>query len=280
MESLESLEIAKSNSVNLVIAFYFGSRIGDTYRNENTVPVHDIDYVKKHVYSLNNFKHNLSQITCVVAKDPEDFTDYSKSFPSSVTIGALVTPLRVLQRHNEGLSFGSWKHAVQMYKDSFDYYIFIEDDYIFVQDHFDRILVNGLKSSPYCDFFVVYKGKGQCISMGVIASNSLKKLNWLDNCPLKGKTDLNEVQWTNNFRMDSFKDNTYVWPYYTRIGIIIFYCNNVQINVKNQKIVLAPSEILTEKCQIKYPEVIHVASTKKDVLDIVKNVKNKKRNVY
>lgn len=261
---------------NLVIAFYFGPRIGDTYRN--CAPVNDKEYITKQMTMLAKVEHRLAQITCVVAVDLGSLGSLTEipliSFPTTIKN----TPVVVLYRKNEGLSFGSWKYAVETYKNSFDYYIFTEDDYVFVHNGFDTILTNALRRTRGCEFFVVYKNQGQCISIGVISAETLQRKKWLSRKKFRGRLDKNECTWTESFNTQSFQgQDGYMCPYYTRLGRILFYTNDTSIN--DQHILLAPTEMITLQGELVYPKEIIKVTTRADVIKALEN-ENKPRDEY
>jgi len=129
-------------ATNLVIACYLGQRNKKDAQYEQD----RYYYIKKQLASLDELEHNLSQITFVLAGGDCAFT-----FPDKIGN----TRLSVLQRDNWGYSYASWWHAYLLYKDNFDYYIFLEDDYMFMQNDFDSYLISKFKAegcSYLCSF--------------------------------------------------------------------------------------------------------------------------------
>lgn len=61
------------------------------------------------------------------------------------------TPVVSLIRENVGLSYGSWSHAYDLYPD-FDYYILMEDDYVFCVDSFDSVMVDLINRFNNCGY--------------------------------------------------------------------------------------------------------------------------------
>ncbi len=50
------------------------------------------------------------------------------------------------------MSYGAWSELFGKNKDKFDYFIFNEDDYFFIEDDFDSTLVRKFNSYPNCGY--------------------------------------------------------------------------------------------------------------------------------
>lgn len=124
--------------INYVIASYAGVK-GAHYRNvlENSSP-HPKDYIKVHLEQLSKISHGLAQITlCKAATgDADVYEDYYK-FSDTLNLGC---PLVEIDVPNEGISYGQYIRAYLKSGSKFDYYIFVEDDYIPVLNQFDQVL--------------------------------------------------------------------------------------------------------------------------------------------
>jgi hypothetical protein len=102
--------------INYVIAAWGGER------REDYAP--EVPYIKQHVDKLIEFNPD-AQITIVVPEN-DDPPEFSAAIDEAESLGAVI-----LRRENRGLSYGSWNHAWQQYKNAgFDWWIFIEDDYV------------------------------------------------------------------------------------------------------------------------------------------------------
>jgi RimJ/RimL family protein N-acetyltransferase len=84
---------------------------------------------------------------------------------------------------NMGQSYGQFFHAYETYKNEFDYYIFVEDDYMVDIDYFDKILVDEFVNQEVDGFLCSYSGStpgdpigGSSISNGIISTNSMSKI--------------------------------------------------------------------------------------------------------
>lgn len=99
----------------------------------------DDSYICRHVNYLKKVKHNLSQISIGDPENPKKrpcFTNFMSEIQK-----AGETPVVVHPMSNHGRSYGQWSRIYEKYRTDFDYYIFIEDDYIPVLDNFDSVLV-------------------------------------------------------------------------------------------------------------------------------------------
>lgn len=123
--------------VNCLVAAWTGVR-----RSVQKTGSFFLDY---HLNTLKQYKHKLSQITVILPECPYNNT---VSAPDQIQD----TPVVLLERQNIGLSYGSWSYAYDLYQDAFDYYILIEDDYVFCLDNFDDILLDLIHSSPNCGY--------------------------------------------------------------------------------------------------------------------------------
>jgi len=134
--------------INYVIASWSGYR-----RNGNERYQQDITfYVKEHLKSLEITAHSIAQITLAVPNNPEEpeqFIKYIESLPKHIN----GVPLVIFHRENRGQSYGSYSDVFLKYRGSFDYFIFIEDDYIFMLNNFDEILIQMFEASENCGYW-------------------------------------------------------------------------------------------------------------------------------
>jgi hypothetical protein len=160
--------------VCLIIAFYFGERT-----NNNTF--HNLIEIQKRI--LRKYEHKLSDVVFAIAEDNR--TDV-KIEESTDELGNKIT---YFYKPNLALSFGSWHTVVNYYKDKYDYYIFGEDDYVFVKPNFDEILVREYDSQnkPYMVNWMHKNGNHLISTIGIISSKELARLNYM-----------NAIVWTND----------------------------------------------------------------------------------
>jgi hypothetical protein len=131
-------------SIHYVIASYAGKK-GSICRDRLLdVYPHPQEYLREHLRYLLKIKHSLTQITVMKAK-----TNFEIVWPNYYNINDLVSqftcPIESIECPNFGLSYGQFFEAYQ--RDirlgrKFDYYCFIEDDYVGAIDHFDTKLVD------------------------------------------------------------------------------------------------------------------------------------------
>lgn len=149
-----------------------------------------LSYVKEHVKSLQETLHNLARIVFVFNLEEEHHGLYeqAKSLIPRRIQGAEV---ELIERENIGMSYGAWSDAYEKYQGEYDYYIFNEDDYFFVEDHFDRYLVDKFNSFQNIGYlcgmamnpspgvpWVTHAGN----SIGISSSKVLKKVHEKFGC--------------------------------------------------------------------------------------------------
>ena len=130
-----------------IINFYLGSRRCDTERYQTD----NLCYVKSQVETLEKYKHNISKIIFNFNVEKEHFKLLSESI-NLIPKNIQNSEIEINIRDNYGMSYGAWSDMFVKYKNEFDYYIFNEDDYFFVQDNFDEYLINKFNSLPNCGY--------------------------------------------------------------------------------------------------------------------------------
>lgn len=155
---------------NYVIATWSGTR-----RAPNN------DYLKNHLLKLLSLKHDLSQITIV----KPIFEGYNKSYYDVENIiDKFDCDVVILEKNNNlGQSYGQLFFAFEKFGDNFDYYIFIEDDYIPNINNFDSLLLKEYTSKNFEGYLCSYAGitkdypDGGCaVSNGIISTDYIKKI--------------------------------------------------------------------------------------------------------
>jgi hypothetical protein len=127
--------------INLVISTYSGRY----YKFDSTNDTSNKDkenYLKYNLLMLNNIPHNLTQITIMKPKINKEHTEIPNYYDfKNIDIKNIENIIKIYECENYGISYGQFFTAI--FKDiDFDYYIFIEDDYMIFLDNFDSILVN------------------------------------------------------------------------------------------------------------------------------------------
>lgn len=165
-------------TINYVVPCWSGNRrLHDPEYEKN--PAY---YLEEHLDRLKRFKHSLNQITLVINLNPQEpkiYTDFLNQLPAQIGTAKLV----ILRRDsNLGMTFGAWSYVYDLYRDSFDYYLFSEDDYVPNFDDFDKILTDAIGTHTNCGFQSagpVVRGPGYNLpiyAIGVIPSSCLEVL--------------------------------------------------------------------------------------------------------
>lgn len=158
---------------NLVIACWGGARrLPDPFYDE-----HRGCFIRSQIKYLAEVKHNLSQITFVDNLFDEynivDYTKTLKDIPDKIG----KTAVRFHQRLNHGFSYGAFDFAVKRYWDEFDYYIFLEDDQIIIEDNFDKFLIEEFGRYLQCSYLCALYERGHAaLSFGITSINIIKKV--------------------------------------------------------------------------------------------------------
>lgn len=202
-------------SINYVIATWAGQN-GSICRNTLCdVYPHPKDYLRIHLKQLTKVKHNLSQVTVMmahVADGVPKYMDYYNDLEESVEIlKRNGTNVQFVSCPNFALSYGQYFEAFQKFSrnqtavnqtavnqtvvnqtavvspvnqvNQFDYYCFMEDDYTVGLDNFDKELKEIYKSKfpnnigYLCSWAPVGIGKFHAaFEFGLISSKTLEKL--------------------------------------------------------------------------------------------------------
>jgi len=153
--------------INYVIATWNGIRVK---------PVRNAYYyeqvLKNHLKILDGLSNSISQITIMKPKSGINNTYYDIKLSDKI---------KIVDCENKFQSYGQWLKAATLFLNDFDYFIFIEDDYVPAIDNFDsklielyqegtylcsRISVDNL-TDPYCHC---------AISNGIISTETIKKV--------------------------------------------------------------------------------------------------------
>lgn len=130
-----------------VINFWLGDR-------RRTVSKNDEDrlyFLKKQIEVLQSIRHNLNKIIFTFNIESEHYhylSDVFKLIPKSIQ-GA---DCEINIRENYGISYGAWSDIFTKYKSEYDYYIFTEDDYFFIEHNWDDYLVKKHNSYEDCGY--------------------------------------------------------------------------------------------------------------------------------
>jgi hypothetical protein len=144
------------NKACYVINFYLGDRrkIIDEVKDDR------LYFLKKQIAHLFNYKHNLSKIIFNFNIREEDYPYVNEIFKTTPKY-IQDTEVEINFRENYGMSYGAWSDAFIKNKDKYDYYIFNEDDYFFIEDKWDEYLINKFNSLENCGYLCMVVREGQ-----------------------------------------------------------------------------------------------------------------------
>lgn len=228
--------------INYVIATWSGKRVKkvDTEYYENVL--------KEHIKKLSKTKHSLSQITVMKPKNDIKNTYYDVEMLPNMVIE---------ECPNQHFSYGQWTRAANKYVDDFDYFIFIEDDYVPGCDDFDTKLIDMYQEGTYlCSKAGKLTSKiHHCaISNGIISSKTYKKV--LEKQSM--------VEWFTNKKERDFQigfsrylsDNGLQLVDYSNEYMVTFHEKDFKIkdysgeNVANNYEIFTPIQRLSDKSQM------------------------------
>lgn len=164
-----------------IINFYLGDR-RKTIEEYNTND--RLCFLKKQIETLYQYKHSLSKIIFNFNMRERDFkyvNDLFKIIPKYIQ-GAEV---EVNFRENIGGSYGAWNDLFETYKSDYDYYIFNEDDYFYIQDNWNDYLINKYNTLGDCGYLCMVAREPNFtngyrkflgMSVGIASSENLMKI--------------------------------------------------------------------------------------------------------
>jgi hypothetical protein len=150
----------------LIIASYNGPR-------HHTFPASWL--LRTQAKQLSKLRHSLDKVVIVVNESLDhpppdwDYEEALKLFPN------------LLRRENNQGSYGGWRDAAIAYPD-FEWYFFLEDDYMFNMDNFDQLMIDLWKSdttylAQRADNNFGHR-KHASMSNGLTRGNVLKQVDW------------------------------------------------------------------------------------------------------
>lgn len=138
-------------STNLIIATYAGQYNSEVKNN----------LLITNLKIINSVKTNISRITIMKPKIDAEHEEISGYYDfSSINIDNIRDKIVIYECENIGISYGQFFAGISQDM-SFDYYIFLEDDYTVFNDYFEEELIKELekneKDSLLCSF--IYKNR-------------------------------------------------------------------------------------------------------------------------
>ena len=180
----------------------------------------DDTYVESHIQQLKKISNNLTQISIGNPENQskrEEFEEYIKSLSNVNEV-----PVVVHDIPNIGRSYGQWSRIYEKYRNQFDYYIFIEDDYQPVLDNFDSVLID-MYESKNCGFlcglvldetgrYGIKSQKHAGITNGIASSFVLEKIRTHFCCLPHdmGEYSNGQIMFSNGFLEAGFSIEEYI----------------------------------------------------------------------
>lgn len=125
---------------NYMIATWSGSGFGRTPSDLT---------IKKHIDNLNTLSHNISQVSIGYPHNPDETKEY-KNYIEKLKELDDGTPIVVYPIDNKGMSYGQYSKIFDKCRNKFDYYIFMEDDYVPCVNKFDTKLIDMFNEETNC----------------------------------------------------------------------------------------------------------------------------------
>jgi len=152
--------------INYVIATWSGDRVKPVNRE------YYLNVLKNHLKVLSNTENNINQITIMKPKNNIQNRYYNIE---------LTDKIKVVECENRFQSYGQYLQALEIFINDFDYFIFIEDDYVPATSNFDTKLIELYEEGSYLGAQLNVDDMSHpyaycSISNGIISSNSVRKI--------------------------------------------------------------------------------------------------------
>lgn len=205
----------------LVIASYWGQRHGDTS---------PIFMLEKQLESL-QLKNHLDRVLVVATQHEVSglYADILAKFPE------------VVYRSNISGSYGSWKYAWDLCGSEYDWYFFLEDDYVFALDDFDQRMIElfddnlGYLCSLYVDNHIYHPTirHHASVSNGLVHRRALEKADFSSMMGLDIYDNRCQTRWSWALEETGYKVRDFLphydAPFYTGSNIWRFNDNPILI---------------------------------------------------
>lgn len=211
----------------LVIASYYGEDRHNPY-----------NYLNPQLESLGRLKHSLDDVV-VVVNEGQATEDYLRSLDEFS---------KVLYRPNVCGSYGAWNFAWETYGDKYEWYFYLEDDYVFNMDNFDDKLIAMWEPEMghLCSYQVIHPVYGWHMAMvnGLISADGWRAADFSHFNTLKSRPAYDseiQVHWGNAFIRSSLAVKsivpTYNTPFYGA-GVTRSWCDAPAIITPAQQTIL------------------------------------------
>jgi len=184
----------------------------------------------QHEY-LSKVKHNLDKIVVVQNR-------------AEIPQSKLHLFADVLHRENSCGSYGAWVHGYQIYPD-YEWYFFLEDDYIFTLDNFDQRMIDMWddETSYLCSLILQNPIRHAAISNGLTRGDVLKNIDFK---PLKKYDNIyNGLLQTTFSQLFSGDPKKKLKDVTTEYSTPFWQQNSVRYNEKGKPILISPAQLLT-----------------------------------
>lgn len=248
---------------NLLVSCWHSHRRSDIPRIRSGAPFPDmwLSHLQKQVGTLTRHQHNLAQVTFTVPPgSPPIYEEALRALPKKIG----TADVEVLHRpSNLGIGFGSFAHAANLYRDQFDLYLCLEDDYVFVQDDFDQWLAEAYERQK-ADLLIQYWRGTACLTNSVIGVEALRALDWkIPVYDVEGYDSRAQELWIRSFRSrDGFPPPYTAHPFFGDHWIHGRHFYSGIMVFGEGKILITPSQTVDPKtfeCHIPdyFPRVIY-----------------------
>lgn len=132
------------------------------------------------------------------------YLSYLDSIDGEKTKNGRVT---VLHRNNEGLSFGSYNRAYQIYKDQYDYWFFCEDDTIPILENLMAVSIKHLEENESTGFVSLCTNRATNRGHGYRRRLNVTRFAWGGiGIMSKEKVDFIIKKWDHNGELPVYRD--------------------------------------------------------------------------
>jgi hypothetical protein len=238
-------------STCLIIGFYIGKRDSCTHKQAES-------YINIHLTYLKKIIHSLTKIIFVMSSDSIHTDKLDIKEEDNITY---------IYRRNNGLSFGSWCSVINYLKDTYDYYILCEDDYVFVQDNFDNILIQEYNNKD-TEYMVTYKNnKGELSTIGILSSEVARNKHYFSNLVFINDKCKDMLTFLNNIQCISISEKYNMFPYWgysndsrrTEFKIQLYgYDTTISKEENKKRILLCCVQLLDDKLEINMNQHLYI----------------------
>jgi hypothetical protein len=214
-------------STCLIVAFYVGNRESCSFVQAQT-------YMDIQLKILNKLKHNLSKIVFVISSDSASSPELQIKEENNITY---------ISRRNHAFSFGAWFDAIKYFKDAYDYYILCEDDYVFIKDNFDSILIDEYNTKNFEYMSTYQHASGAISTIGILSKDVAKSKDYFKNvCFTNSSKSGSMSTFWRSMNIESISKSYNAFPYWgyqknpNSLNVYLYGCSKEETkeNIKNR----------------------------------------------